>query len=444
MLKKLAIVAAALAMLIAALAVAVWAIGGAVVNAKLRARYQAIREAGDPVTMEELAAAYYPEPPAEQNAAPLLEKAFEPSEGDDSASLEHLPILGEADLPPLGEPLTPEMIAAIRRLLADNAEARKLLAQALSRDACWFAAEHRGDRLTGGLNLGRARWWGFVLALEAEARAEQGDAAAAADSLLTMLRLAGAMQEPLSSVCIARSGIECLAAQHVERWANRLDPPPALLARVEAALHDATDRRRAERLLVYERCHGIDMFEHYLIDPRPGSLSPDGTPMVRQRFLPRVYFKATLLHYVDAMDYALSTARKPYPHNLIEGAGMLPALERRVPRYYALARIGLDSVCMMVGAAQGHVADMETARVGLATLRCRAAKGRLPKSLGALVPDFIDAVPLDPYDGEPLRYRTEGDAFVVYTLGKDGVDDGGELGFVKGKRPDRGFRFRWP
>jgi hypothetical protein len=166
--------------------------------------------------------------------------------------------------------------------------------------------------------------------------------------------------------------------------------------------------------------------------------------MVRQRFLPRLYFKASLLASVDAMSLAVDVARKPYPQNLIEGADLLPVLERRVPRYYGLCRMSLPLVPTLFCSAQGHMADLETARVALAALRYRAAKGQPPESLAELVPDFLDAVPLDAYDGRPLRFRRSGDGFVVYAVDKDGSDDGGQLDFVKGKRPDRGFRFHWP
>jgi hypothetical protein len=50
-------------------------------------------------------------------------------------------------------------------------------------------------------------------------------------------------------------------------------------------------------------------------------------------------------------------------------------------------------------------------------------KGRLPLTLEELVPDYLDAVPLDGFDGQPLRYNP--DKKVVYSVGKDLKDDGG-------------------
>ncbi len=49
--------------------------------------------------------------------------------------------------------------------------------------------------------------------------------------------------------------------------------------------------------------------------------------------------------------------------------------------------------------------------------------GRLPETLGELVPEYLDDVPRDDFDGEPLRY--DRDKKVVYSVGEDLTDDGG-------------------
>jgi hypothetical protein len=48
---------------------------------------------------------------------------------------------------------------------------------------------------------------------------------------------------------------------------------------------------------------------------------------------------------------------------------------------------------------------------------------RLPRQLGELVPDYLDAVPLDDFDGKPLRYSRE--KKILYSVGEDLKDDGG-------------------
>jgi hypothetical protein len=67
-------------------------------------------------------------------------------------------------------------------------------------------------------------------------------------------------------------------------------------------------------------------------------------------------------------------------------------------------------------------------RVALAIERFRLATGRRPSALVDLVPTHLDAVPMDPFSGEPLRYLQTERGYRVYGLGLDGQDDGGDLG----------------
>jgi hypothetical protein len=65
--------------------------------------------------------------------------------------------------------------------------------------------------------------------------------------------------------------------------------------------------------------------------------------------------------------------------------------------------------------------------VGLAAERYRLAHNRWPDALAALVPEFIHEVPVDPYNGSPLKYRRLDDGVVIYSVGPDDQDNGGKL-----------------
>jgi len=67
----------------------------------------------------------------------------------------------------------------------------------------------------------------------------------------------------------------------------------------------------------------------------------------------------------------------------------------------------------------------------------RARHGMYPESLDDLVPDFATETAVDPWSGEPLRYRTEGRAYRLYSVGQNQVDDGGlGPGYPDAKDPD--------
>jgi hypothetical protein len=64
----------------------------------------------------------------------------------------------------------------------------------------------------------------------------------------------------------------------------------------------------------------------------------------------------------------------------------------------------------------------------LAIRKYSRTNGATPTALAQLIPDYLDAVPLDPFSGQPLVYRLEGDDFVLYSVGKDRRDNGGRFG----------------
>ena len=58
--------------------------------------------------------------------------------------------------------------------------------------------------------------------------------------------------------------------------------------------------------------------------------------------------------------------------------------------------------------------------------KCHRATGRFPESLDALNPQFIDKIPRDLIDGQPLRYhRTADGGYILYSIGWDAEDQDG-------------------
>ncbi len=114
-------------------------------------------------------------------------------------------------------------------------------------------------------------------------------------------------------------------------------------------------------------------------------------------------------------------------------------------RHYSVVRAMLNSRQTTVGYLRegksllGWAAEAEARRrlvlAAIALERYRLAHSSYPKDLQSLVPDLLKSVPLDFMDGKPLRYRLpEPSAFVLYSVGLDGVDDGGKLAVAKNTR----------
>lgn len=82
-----------------------------------------------------------------------------------------------------------------------------------------------------------------------------------------------------------------------------------------------------------------------------------------------------------------------------------------------------DRIVLLTAEAE---VEQQMAVTAIAIQRYRLRMGHVPPDLQALVPDFLPSVPRDCMDGKPLRYRRNpDDTFILYSVGENGIDDGG-------------------
>jgi hypothetical protein len=88
-------------------------------------------------------------------------------------------------------------------------------------------------------------------------------------------------------------------------------------------------------------------------------------------------------------------------------------------------------------------AHLRSAAVGLACERYRLRHKNWPASLDVLVQEkLIDAIPLDPIDGQPIRYRKTKEGIVVYSIGLDQKDNEGKIDRERPLDPGKDIGFR--
>lgn len=75
--------------------------------------------------------------------------------------------------------------------------------------------------------------------------------------------------------------------------------------------------------------------------------------------------------------------------------------------------------------------DRAGSLLGLAVLRFKQQNGTLPTTLEEMVGTFLEEIPRDPVNGEPLRYVRQDDAFLIYSVGVNKIDDGGQHVLVR-------------
>jgi hypothetical protein len=125
-----------------------------------------------------------------------------------------------------------------------------------------------------------------------------------------------------------------------------------------------------------------------------------------------------LLSLVDRQNRVISPAA-------VETSDAALARQRGLPKNISLKSIQPRARCAQKCALGQTYVDL--ARAACALERFRLAKTEFPEELDALAPGFIDKLPRDVINGQPLKYRrTQEGQFVVYSVGWNGADDNGK------------------
>ncbi len=112
-----------------------------------------------------------------------------------------------------------------------------------------------------------------------------------------------------------------------------------------------------------------------------------------------------------------------------EQPGRQEAVERKIKEakmnYDVLIALLMPAYMKVGEAWRRDQAYLRCAIVAVAAERYRHDHHAWPRTIDALATAYLKAVPTDPYDGQPLRYRLLPDGVVVYSVGPDKEDNGG-------------------
>lgn len=125
-----------------------------------------------------------------------------------------------------------------------------------------------------------------------------------------------------------------------------------------------------------------------------------------------------------------------FPEKAKEQRKAIETLKKGFYPYTIFARLlmpAYGATCRKAGRAQTLV---DAASVACALERFRLANGNYPETLNALLPNFIEKIPTDVIDGRLLRYKKDlNGSYLLYSIGWNQSDDGGEIVFAKGDTP---------
>jgi hypothetical protein len=275
---------------------------------------------------------------------------------------------------------------------------------------------------------------GRVLQYLALAHAHEGDGAAAERDCLAILNLGRSVgDEPFAvSQLTSRPSLFREAVRALERFLGQTTVPEPALAvlqrelAAEAAYDPWEQVVRGERALLFQvteavRTGLLKTSTLRRFSNRPTTVTGQVRDWLSDRYPVNIgSVQAQLLRLCNRLQ---ATARLPWPERRA-AAEALVAEQTAVPEPYGLFLPGLVKCLtpLQEGRARGRCMV-----AAVAAERYRLAHGTWPPSLAALVPTFVPQVPADLFDGQPLRYRRLADGVVIYSVGPDGTDYGGQF-----------------
>jgi hypothetical protein len=97
------------------------------------------------------------------------------------------------------------------------------------------------------------------------------------------------------------------------------------------------------------------------------------------------------------------------------------------PVGYLIAKLTAPVFAPLIVRYHRRAAELRATAVVLAFRQYQQAERHVPVTLQDLVPKYISEIPLDPFDGKPLRHRLRANGqWIVYSVGPDQIDEQGE------------------
>ncbi len=354
-----------------------------------------------------------------------------------------------AEHPERWEPEVPDVPPNVRYSATVVAETRRNLARAPAavntvRTLKDFPTGHRDLHLTPDVlstplpDTRHTRTVAVLLQWDAELALEDGDRPRAVDDLLAALNTSRSVgDEPLLLSQLVRIGARSVATRSMERIAAHVELTEEQLARLQTAWAADAD----EPLLLYGLRGERAAYDTYFRNLCNGTITLDGeAPRALNSFgwwIMRVRFIKEHAHYIRWMTQAVEIAKR-LPH---EQPPLLAAIAERGEPDMIFSQLLLPAAEKCAGAWHRSLGEARCAVVGIACERFRLRHKRWPDTLAELVPAFLPAIPLDPYNGQPLRYAKSDAGVVVYSVGKDLSGAGGSLDIPE-PQPNTFARFR--
>jgi hypothetical protein len=313
-------------------------------------------------------------------------------------------------------------------------------------------------------HLSRLKGCAQYLSLHAQGSLSTGQKEAALEDVKLLFRLMESVRgEPILISHLVRIAVLQIALQPVwegivnRQWTDgelrqieselgKLD----FLADYQAALRG--DRACGLWALDYVHKNGLDSLDDFFNSEPNTSVRPEWEKFLARalfRLVPAGWFDQNRLSFCRTLDSWMRSAvddktRVISPARVEQSEAVL--CQPGFMLYDVLSARFLPSLSRSVQRFARGQASADLARVVCALERYRLANSQYPEFLEALAPKFIENLPHDVINGQPLKYRrADNGHFVLYSVGWNQTDDGGKVERTKGGAidPNKGD-WVWP
>ena len=407
---------------------------------EVQRRIDAIHKTGQPVSIKELAVRY-PEPPPERDAVLLLKPALAAFTYPEDK--EELPLFG-GKWPEPDSKFSEETINAIRAFVDQNRKSIELVPRDDLKTAWVGAGFVNGFTNLAVVPISEMGALVRVLCLDAVLQATARNSKAAAQSLEKALLIAHTLKSDTIlhggakgtwSKTSCESLMQVLSQTEISDF--DLKSISDLLPEIEIGF--------SKELFVNERCFGLSGAEYFsslanLARGRRGSIGDWWVGEYQARL---IYRDQDLMEYLGVLDSYIAAMDLPLSNGIPKLAELDQSREKREAQFIAersgvFGRLFPRSISLLsiLSAPKGKhwleaegtvVASERAAKTAIAVERYRLSHaGMAPENLSALVPEFLTAVPKDPFDNQDLRFKKLQHGFMVYSIGPDFADDSGK------------------
>jgi hypothetical protein len=296
------------------------------------------------------------------------------------------------------------------------------------------------------------------LRTRAAARVAAGDTVGAAEDIETILRLADLTgEDPVLIGYLVQVALQTIAYSAFWDGTSQHAWSDAQLAAFQQRFEGLKQRDSLAKAFRGERLFGKTTFElmrEGRLDPDTlGAMEDDGSGnSLGWGLIPRAWLLQNQAHHSSVMDQVVDALQRCDPERGIAAKGSIWETERvdqtvfntagrRFHPYRIFTHLLLPALAKVHAKADRSLTISRLAIAVAGLERHRLATGTYPKTLGDLVPKWVPAVPLDPMDSQPLRYRLNADGtFTLYSVGPNHADDGGVFESQQGQDLD----WVWP